>query len=246
MLDIHVHFGQFNENFYNPDKIINDLIELGVDQIGLMPFISKNGDNTLDSHKIMVELTHKYKDFIIPILWIHPATRLSVIKQMLSELSYRIIKIHGYLHAWHKYPNKLQKIITITKERNLPIMIHTGGCKESYAFSFKKICKNNPDNRFILAHSRPVKGAINVLRSCQNVYSDTAFTPLHDLKLIIKSGFEDRLLFGTDYPLIIALNKDIQLDKGYNKIRTELKSEVGENIFKKITEENFITFFNTY
>lgn len=239
MIDIHVHFGQFNENFYDPDQIVNDLIKFGADQIGLMPTISKKGDNILDSHKIMIELTHNYKDFIIPILWIHPSTGLATINQILKELPYKIIKIHGYFHDWHKNPNKLQKIITIAKDKNLPIMFHTGGRKESYAFSYKKICKENPDNIFILAHSRPVKGTINILRNCSNVYCDTAFVPMNDLKLVINSGLEDRILFGTDYPIINAF-EGFQQDKLlYIEIISKLRSEVSEKIFKKITEDNF-------
>lgn len=239
MKDIHVHYGQFRGKFYPPEQVIADLRTIGVDQIGLMPSISKTGDNVLESHKIMAELTHNNKDFIIPILWIHPATRLVAIKQMLNEVPYRIIKIHCCFHNWHKNPNKLQKVIAIAKEKNLPIMFHTGGRKESYAFSFKKICKENPDNIFILAHSRPVKGTINILRNCSNVYCDTAFVPMNDLKLVINSGLEDRILFGTDYPIINAF-EGFQQDKLlYIEIISKLRSEVSEKIFKKITEDNF-------
>jgi predicted TIM-barrel fold metal-dependent hydrolase len=239
MKDIHVHYGQFRGELYPPEQVIADLRTIGVDQIGLMPSISKTGDNVLDSHRIMVELISKYRDFIIPILWIHPSTGLATINQILKELPYKIIKIHGYFHDWHKCPNKLQKVIAIAKEKNLPIMFHTGGRKESYAFSFKKICKNNPDNIFILAHSRPVKGTINILRNCSNVYCDTAFVPMNDLKLVINSGLEDRILFGTDYPIINAF-EGFQQDKLlYIKIISKLRSAVSEKIFKKITEDNF-------
>jgi len=243
LIDIHVHYGQFRENYYSPDKIITDLKSNGVNKIGLMPTINKLGDNILVSHRTMIKLKHKYKCSILPILWVHPLTSLIENEKMLDELEYKIIKVHGYFHDWHKFPKELNQIILLAKKNKLPIMFHTGGRKESYAFAYKKICKNNPDNIFILAHSRPVKGTINVLKNCPNVYCDSAFTPMNDLKLILKSGFEDHVLFGTDYPIINAFNDSIQQDKLYNEIISKLKSEVGENIFKKITEDNFNTLF---
>lgn len=51
MIDIHVHYGQFYEKCFDPEQIIGSLLKFSVNRIGLMPTLTKNGDNVLESHK---------------------------------------------------------------------------------------------------------------------------------------------------------------------------------------------------
>ncbi len=244
MIDIHTHFGQFYNNYYDPEQVIGNLIKLGVTQIGLMPTLTKNGDNVFESHQVMLKIIEKYDKQIIPILWVHPKTKKNDIYAMLNQLPYKILKVHGYFHDWHKYPKSIQSLINIARQKQLSIMFHTGGRKESYAFSYKAICKNNLDITFILAHSRPVAGTINILKNCPNAYCDTAFTPISDIKKNIESGFEDKILFGTDFPVMSAFDSGIDNERWYLNNISTLKNELGESVFSKITIKNFQTVLN--
>jgi hypothetical protein len=163
---------------------------------------------------------------------------------MLNEVPYKIIKIHGYLHPWHKHFNKMNKVIGLAKEKELPIMLHTGGMKECYAFKYKKICKSNPENIFIFAHSRPVQRTINVMSSCPNVYCDIAFTPINKIRLLIESRLEDRMLSVTDYPIINSFETENDINVLYKERRKEIKSIMSKTTFNKITKTNFISLFN--
>jgi predicted TIM-barrel fold metal-dependent hydrolase len=240
MIDIHVHFGHFYDNYLNPDQVIQDLVKMGVSKVGLMPTLTRNGDNVLESHEKMKDLLKKYKDRIIPILWIHPTTKEKVIYGMLKELPYKIIKIHGYFHNWHLRPISLQRIIDIARKINLTVMFHTGGRKESYAFAYKKICKNNPDITFILAHSRPVKGTINIMKECQNVYCDISFTPIKDVLLLIENNLTERMLWGTDYPVYIAFNPEVDINQWYQNRYYEVIAAIGKKKFEAISEVNIL------
>jgi predicted TIM-barrel fold metal-dependent hydrolase len=243
MVDIHNHFGQFGNQKYSPNKVLSDLMKLEVAKIGLMPLLSKKGDNLLESHRIMAELLSNYKNLIIPILWVHPLTSLTTILRFLNEVPYKIIKIHGYLHNWDEHIFKLNQIIGLAKERKMPIMFHTGGRKESYAYKYKTVCSSNLENKFILAHSRPILGTINVMKSCANVYCDTAFTPIEDIKLLIKNEVEDRILYGSDYPIISEFEPDIDENLWYKNRLYQVKAVMSDEVFKKITNTNFESLF---
>lgn len=240
MIDIHVHFGQFNNNFFNPDQVIDDLINIGIKNIGLMPTITEIGDNIFESHEQMIRIVNKYKNQIIPILWIHYSTSEKEIKKMLDELPYKIIKIHGYIHEWHNHPKELKKVIEISMKNKIPVMFHTGGCKESNSFKYKKICKNYPSVNFILAHSRPIKGTINIMKECKNVYCDISFTRIVDIQLLCKNGLSERVLWGTDYPIYSAFDPTVNMKNWYKSRCDSVLKSIGEFNYKLITENNFL------
>lgn len=240
MIDIHVHYGQFEEIFFDGIQVISNLEKIGINQIGLMPLLTKNGDNIFSSHQILCKMMKMYDNKIIPIFWIHPKTKREDIVSMLDELPYKILKVHGYLHDWHKFPKSLYALLNISRKKNIPIMFHTGGRKESYAFSYKTICMNNPDITFILAHSRPVKGTINIMRECQNVYCDISFTSIKDISLLCENGMTNKMLWGTDYPVYSVFNPIIDINQWYHKRVDEVKSVVGFNAFNSISETNIL------
>jgi len=240
MIDIHIHFGQFNNIYFNPDQIINDLIKIGIKRIGLMATITKVGDNIFESHDHMTKIVNKYGNKIIPILWVHYSTKEKDINKMLNELPYKIIKIHGYLHEWHKHPKELTKVIEISRKNKLPVMFHTGGRKESYAFKYKKICKNNPDIFFILAHSRPIRGTINIMKDCQNVFCDISFTPIKQILLLKENNLTERVLWGTDYPIYSAFDPTVNIKNWYKSRCDSVLKSIGEFNYKLITENNFL------
>lgn len=239
MIDIHVHFGQFDNIYFNPDQIIDNLIKIGIKRIGLMPTIRKNGDNILEAHNNMKRIVDKYGNYIIPIMWVHYSTKEKDMNMMLKDLPYKILKVHGYIHDWYKHPNELKKVIDISRKNNLLVMFHTGGRKESYAFKYKKICKDNPDIFFILAHSRPIKGTINIMKEFPNVYCDISFTPIKHILLLKEHHLVERVLWGTDSPIYLAFDPSIDLIQWYKKRCDELLGSVGEFDYNLITKRNF-------
>lgn len=80
-------------------------------------------------------------------------------------------------------------------------MFHSGNEDFCHTGLFKRIIEENKDLTFVLAHGRPINETIDVLRCCNNSYVDTAFMPMSDIKLLVKSGLSERILFGTDAPI---------------------------------------------
>lgn len=83
----------------------------------------------------------------------------------------------------------------------MPVLVHTGGHPRSYAGRYYNICEEFPDVKVILAHARPLRGALKILKELPNVFADTAFLPVEDGEQIISKVGMDKLIFGTDFPI---------------------------------------------
>jgi predicted TIM-barrel fold metal-dependent hydrolase len=153
------------------------------------------------------------------------------------EVPYKLLKIHGFLHNWSQI--KMERIINYAELIGLSIMIHTGGKKVSEAYNYAKLCKKFPNVKFILAHGRPIEHAIRLLTELDNTYVDTAFMSYEDINLLITCGFENKILFGSDYPVIQNFRPNIKLIVWYGNLIIEMKKTFGHKCFEKITSDNF-------
>ena len=74
-----------------------------------------------------------------------------------------------------------------------------------------------------------------MLDKYSNCFVDTAFTPKEHIKLLLASGLEDKILFGTDAPIDLIYVKDLSVSKYIKKKLIELRSICSEEQFEKIT-----------
>ncbi len=115
--------------------------------------------------------------------------------------------------------NRLAPVMEICKNRNLPVMIHTNepvghmypGKTPNTLAQIYALAKRFPDNNIVLAH---FGGGIffymllkrEVSDVLKNIYYDTAASPfLYTPEIYpqsIKLAGKDKILFGTDYPLL--------------------------------------------
>ena len=144
----------------------------------------------------------------------------------------------------------LETIMALCKKRDLPVLVHTNepvghfypGKSDNTLAQIYHLVKTYPDNRLILGHWG---GGIffytllkkEVRESLKNVYFDTAascFLYRPDIyRIAMELAGEDKVLFGTDYPLI-----------GPGRYFRELEeSGIGEAAAKKILGENAAAVF---
>lgn len=53
----------------------------------------------------------------------------------------------------------------------------------------------------ILAHSNPACETLEMLKKYKNVKCDIACTKSDNIQTVLSSGFKDKVLFGTDFPI---------------------------------------------
>lgn len=245
--DSHIHIGQFRGLYSTPADVFNFLTLSGVEKFAV------SSTSTIDSDcdfilKEMKEIIKIGGDRIVPVLWINPewVSDGSISKLLQSGIKWKCLKIHGFFSHWEDIPEVLQDVIELAEKMKLPLLLHTGGREASDAGSYLDIIKNNPKVNFILAHSRPVDQAIQVMKTCPNAWADTAFTPIEDIKEMVMQGLSCRLLWGTDYPLhnVYYTGQDIK-KMIYDKLEA-LRGFTTPAQFDKITFKNFEMIFAVF
>ena len=236
--DCHVHYGRFREDYYNPEQAIKWFNELGIDKVGIMPTGLAGEANFTIDQKILESLpTERF----VPYLWVSP--------EMIEEdptlysyntLNYKVIKIHAYAcKEWDTMPDKIRTVIQSAYVKGVPVMFHTGGWRGSNAIQFYKYCREFPEVTFILAHGKPISQTLTVLKGSKNAFVDNSFMSIESMKMICDAGLSNRILFGTDFPIMKTFWPEINLIDWYKNNVMELIKIFGEKSFMIWANENF-------
>lgn len=237
MYDIHIHVGNFNYGLYfSPEEISRDMNALNVERY----YFSSTSTGSIPFRYVkneIEELISLSEGRAIPFLWVSPG----MLKHSANLKSYFFrefagIKIHG-LQGWLPDSKELRRIFHIARDKNLPVMLHTGEHEICRAGVYMKICREFPDVKIILAHGRPVDECINVMKECPNTLCDTAFMPVSDIVKLKNENLIHRVLWGTDFP-VMRYFYDIPVREYYmNKIH-EVISAIGHEDFDLISGNN--------
>ena len=136
-------------------------------------------------------------------------------------------------------PDKIRTVIQAAYVKGIPVMFHTGGWSGSNAIQFYKYCREFPEVTFILAHGRPISQTLTILKGAKNVYVDNSFMPIESMKMICNLGLSNRILFGTDFPIMRSFWPEINLVEWYENNVLELIHTFGEKDFMVWANENF-------
>lgn len=200
--DAHVHVGRFSDgHYFSPQRVCELLKKLGISRWVVSSTSTGNNDFEIVMDEINTMLESAL-DQTLPLLWITPQM-LESSEDLKDYDKFPIhgFKIHGFTDDWHNRSELLRRVFQIAAERKLPVVLHTGGRLESEAGAYAELCQEFGHVKTVLAHGRPVKQAIDVMKHSQNVFVDTAFMPLADIRRVVKSLGVDRILFGSDFPL---------------------------------------------
>lgn len=206
IIDSHIHVGWFSDGYHSPLEIWRSLKQAGVDTAA----VSSTSTCAELYHNIQTEFYQLFSLFgrgnISPILWLTPAMLLKKwpLKKLLkSKIEWRGIKLHYVSHPlWSMMSCLVDKALDIARNLgNVPVLLHTGDWESCHAGVFEPIISANPDLMFVLAHGRPIDETINLMKNHKNVWTDTAFMPIEDIKKSIYECLTERILFGSDMPI---------------------------------------------
>jgi predicted TIM-barrel fold metal-dependent hydrolase len=122
-------------------------------------------------------------------------------------------------------------------------LIHTGGIECAHASRFENIIRKNKQQTFVLCHGRPSEEAFMMLNKYDNVWVDTAFLSIDKIKTYISEFNEDRILFGSDYPINRWFSEHTDDEKWYNKQIKDISESFPFRVSEKMLCKNFLKLF---
>lgn len=228
--DWHVHTGQWHEIYYEPRDVIRSLKVCGTDEIYFSSTTSERYckeslavQGNADLKKSLPTVRELY-EFIRneitvaldsakevglkanPLYWVIPEVhfaKAATIKEAMSDLPYEGFKIHPRGNVWDLSDAKtaalVEEVFSYAEKRGKMILIH---CDEDFLPTFfEPLIASHPKAIAQLAHCRPLKDTLYMLRTYPNVVCDTAFVDDETKKKIEEVGFADRIRYGTDFPI---------------------------------------------
>jgi hypothetical protein len=202
IIDLHVHIGQWHESYHDPITIGEQLlVEAPVDVIGVSSTTACREPYSIRTILLEVDaLMKKFPGQIFHWLWVHPG-HIPESLSVSGDVPVHGIKIHPYQHDWHSNPKLIVQVFSLANKCGIPILLHTGGRKESDAGYFDQVLSKFQGIDLIMAHARPVDQAIRLVKTHPHLWLDTAFVSIESLKMAEEAGVLDRFVFGSDYPI---------------------------------------------
>ena len=160
------------------------------------------------------------------------------------------LKIHPILQSIHPRSEKIYNLLTEFQNYKRPVCLHvgpgrTGALKveaETYAtpFNIEPLMRDFPDINFILAHMglQFYDEVISMARTYDNIYLDTSFQPSYVLKKAESRIGSERIVFGTDFPLLNQKAVLKAVKKAFQANQTKLERICFANISKLIHGES--------
>ena len=239
LIDTHVHVGPFFDRHYSPTFVSQLMSSIGVNRYAVSStFICEENYNAVVSE--IGEIIRLDDDKVLPVLWITPNMIDNNIYLLNENIKWRCLKIHPTLHpnCWDLRGKYFRKVLDLSRELKLPILIHTGDNIECNPNAFVDSIACNSDIKFILAHGRPFGQAMSVIKKYSNVLLDSAFMPVRQMIECVNEGYSECLLWGTDMCIPEYYYPQVNLKNYYIEKLKSFKEQVDVHSFEKVTYYN--------
>ncbi len=152
------------------------------------------------------------------------------------------LKFHPYLSELGIDSKECIPFIELARKYSLPILVHTALDEFSNISRLENAAITNKDINFIAAHlelESNNKYCLEVIKRNKNIYGDTAWVKMENLKYAKKLKIINKIIFGTDNPIDEdeTLSNKIYLDYFQNSIKLSKRD------YKKIMYKNALKIY---
>lgn len=216
-----------------PKELIKAMDEQGVDRSVIFGFPWKTTDTFKRHNDYIMDAAQKYHGRLIGLCCFDPfnSAAVSETERCIGGGLLGIGELAFYESGINEAClDRLAPLMAICLDKDLPIMIHTNepvghlypGKTENTLTQIYLLLKRFPKNKIVLAHWGGGIFFFNLLKrevkeSFKNVYFDTAASPyLYDLsiyRVALQIIDPNRILFGSDYPLLEPIRYFKELEK---------------------------------
>ena len=140
--------------------------------------------------------------------WVVPEIHFSnaaSVSRAIKEIPYEGFKIHPLAQRWdlkdELTANLAETIFYCAEKNKMRVLIHCGPDAFMNPRLFEQFIARYPGAQVQLAHCRPADDIIYMMQKYKNVSADTSMAGEDDIEKIKAAGLEDRLLYGSDFPI---------------------------------------------
>jgi len=157
-------------------------------------------------------------------------------QKWVQKADFIALKFHPLLYPLSPLDEKAEKVFQTARKLEVPVIIHTGiGVPNALPSLCIPAAKRYKEVKIVLAHAGSpfyTREAYVVAWECENVYLETSWCQIYDLKFILKRLGTQKIMMGSDLPD----NLPLELTK-YHLIG--LKGEKLEQCFYRTAAEVF-------
>ncbi|ERM92356.1 metal-dependent hydrolase [Caldanaerobacter subterraneus subsp. yonseiensis KB-1] len=236
--------------FATAEDVLEEMKKAGIDKAVVFGFSCLDMGLAREFNDYVIEVVKRYPDRFIGFAVVplnHKDTEKEIVRCVEKGLKGVGEIIPEAVRVDISKQDEIGKFASICRELNLPILMHVNelvghyypgkgkmGPEQAYSFAL-----NNPDNVIIYAHWG---GGLlfyelmpEVKETLKNVYYDTAASPYLYIPQIYRAvkiiGIEDKILFGSDFPLLSPLRYYKEWEKVDLEEQLKIKIE-GENAYR--------------
>lgn len=155
--------------------------------------------------------------WLVPFGTVHPedVDLADTVRQCLDEFGFAGMKVHCNVQRVSPDDRRLEPLFALAEERQAPVVIHAGLLPYPDEFTgaarFRRLMARHPSLRVQVAHlgAGEWEAFFDLMAEYEGIVMDTAwiagnprFRPLPEAVLRGIARFPDRILFGSDFPII--------------------------------------------
>lgn len=127
---------------------------------------------------------------------------VSLVRWTVKDLGFKGVKLHPNAFCMSPTHPAADKIFRTAKELDIAVMIHTGnGLPNALPSLCIPVARKYPDLRIVLAHAGGGTfgaDAIVTAQECSNIYLETSWVTVYDLRAMVEKLGPRRVMFGSD------------------------------------------------
>ena len=216
VIDFHTHAGRWGSNHMDdsPERFIRIMDAAGVDRSCINCIFHANARRGNDR---VTQVVDKYPDRFIGVGFVtprYPAEAISELERCFDVLGVKFLKIYPDYFTEPVDDDAYRPIFEWGNDRGIVIMSHTSHTAnwdiQAMPKRFIGLARRFPKIRWVLAHSgNSMRGQIEAVEAateCPNIYLETctSFGEHGTIEFLVEGAGEDRVLFGSDMPLMDA------------------------------------------
>jgi hypothetical protein len=212
------------QGWATPERMIADMDRAGIDQVVLLGESQQNHDNCVARNNQGIEITRRYPGRVIPFAVLQPRAGLKALNELTRCYDagmQGVGELGAYSQGFGLDDPDFARIVETCIDLDLPLNLHVSeevghfylGKSTTPLRHYHRLAQRYPELRLILAHWG---GGLffyeimpEVRHELKNVWYDTAASPLlfptqAIFRVALQCVDHRKLLFGTDYPLLIC------------------------------------------